>query len=121
MLRWVFHDPQTSANYTVPKNPATMSFPTARRNLQTLPLIAGRMPALAAPPQPPDIQFQGWLAGQTHHDTLLDWVAKEYAVQITDHLSRTWTVLLSSFEMTSRRGFGNDWYRGTYVIKGFAL
>jgi hypothetical protein len=116
--RWVFTDPATSTTWTVPRNPKSMQFPSQPRSLDSLPVnVAGTVLALEqTPKKPADIQFSGSLVDQSHHDTLLAWTQRSNAITITDHLSRTWLVLLTGFEPTWKPG-RYPW-RGTYVVKG---
>jgi hypothetical protein len=120
MSRWIFDDGATT--YTVPRNPNGMTFPRVHRTFDSLPTLPnGRIPVIMAPQAPMDISFTGTLVDQTHHDALVDWVYnRSGSITITDHLSRTWSVVLTSFEWAPGRGRqgGVSYQGGTYTIKG---
>lgn len=118
--RWVFTDPVTSATYTLPINPNSMTSPFRKTSKQTLPAspVDGRVRVLSTP-QPVDWQFGGVIRAQAHYDALLEWVTKPNPVTITDHLGRTFTVLLTSFEPQDQRArLATKW---TYTIKGYVI
>lgn len=118
--RWVFTDTAAAETYTVPINPNAMTSSVKKTAKQTLPAspVDGRIRVLSKP-QPIDWQFSGVIRTQAHYDALLHWVQKSYPIQITDHLARTLTVLLTSFEPQDERvHLTTKW---TYTVKGYVL
>lgn len=119
-VRWTFTDPVTSDTYTVPINPNAMTSPFKKTSKQVLPAspVNGRVRALSTP-QPIEWQFSGVIRIQAHYDALLTWVSKPYPVSITDHLGRTFPVLLTSFDPQDQRAnLATKW---TYTVKGYVL
>lgn len=118
--RWIFHDPVAVETYTVPINPNAMTSPFPKTAKQTLPAspVDGRVRALSTP-QPVEWQFSGVIRTQAHYDALLAWVRKQNPVEITDHLGRTFTVLLTTFDPQDQRTpLTTKW---TYTVKGYVL
>lgn len=118
--RWVFNDAVAVEAYTVPINPNAMTSPFGKTQKETLPAspVDGRVRALSRR-QPIEWQFSGVIRTQAHYDALLRWVTKPNPVEITDHLGRTFTVLLTAFEPEDQRvKLATKW---TYTVKGYVL
>jgi hypothetical protein len=121
--RWEFNDPITLAIYTVPINPNKMTSPHLAQNTEPAPVspVDGRIRARRTRPLPREWSFGGVIRDQTHYDALLAWVEKPYPVFITDHLGRTWYVLLNEFAPEERRKNVAVPDRYTYEVKGYVL
>lgn len=121
--RWVFEDTVNPETYTVPINPNEMTSPHKTHVTIAAPVspVDGRIRATRNFPLPREWSFSGVIREQTHHDALLAWVAKPYPIFITDHLERTWYVLLTEFAPVERRTNIKAPDRYTYEVKGYVL
>lgn len=121
--RWIFTDPVTLDDYTVHINPNAMTSPHRVNATEAYPVspVDGRIRARRPKPQPREWTFSGVIREQDHYDALLLWSQKEYPIFITDHLGRTWFVLLNEFapEERQRNATVPDRYR--YEMKGYVL
>lgn len=124
--RWTFEDAAAAETWTMPINPNSASSPFPARNIST---VAGADPSAGLGrtrmfEQPPTLaswQFGGLLRTKAHHDELVRWVKKSGEVLVTDHLGRTFAVLLQSLAVTDQRPrAGNDW-RMTYDVTALVL
>lgn len=125
MSRWVFTEVDGGAAYTVPINPDKMSSPFHEREFQHA--YGGRrngerpFHTVESSPRPKEWTFEGVIRTQAHHDALELWSRKPGLVRITDHLGRTFEVLLTSFEPTDRRPNARTSWRLRYVMKALVL
>lgn len=117
VLRWVFDDTASSDIWTVPINPNKMTDPEARD--RAFSHIAGR--TFEDPGTAVEWEFEGVIQTQAHHDELERWAKKSTPVEITDHLGRTWQVLLKSFKPEERRPTMRKPWRFTYSMKSLIL
>lgn len=106
MTRWIFHDTVTDEVWTVPINPDSMTSPEPKRALSPVPghpknLLRPRALRTASDPTP--WSFSGAIRTQTHLDTLNQWASREVAVDITDHIDRTYRVYIEKFTPVQRR------------------
>jgi hypothetical protein len=128
IVRWVFHDPSIPESWTVPINPNSMTDPEAKVRAYQFG-TASRSSSLSnqvirtfeSPSQPASWEFGGVIHTQEHHDELERWARKPMDVQITDHLERTWHVVMKSFEPTERRPTPNKPWRFTYSMHALIL
>lgn len=125
--RWTFVDTVADETWTVPINPksATSPFPakvitTAQgADLDSRGIHRTRM--FQAPSAPVPWEFGGLIRSKAHHDELHRWAEKDNEVQITDHLGRTFEVLIRQFEPVEQRPTkSNDW-RMTYTMRVLVL
>lgn len=102
--RWIFHDPGTGDSWTVPINPDSMGNPTPAKGLAFGRNVrsGGRQTTFRQVPKPVEWEFAGVIRTQAHHDNLLAWLNRRGIIEITDHLSRTFEVMLTGFEVTER-------------------
>lgn len=120
-LRWQFQDMNTYEIYIVELNPKQASshrlakaFDSARHGGQRM-----RMTKTAS--QPTDWTFGGVVRSHTHHDALIDWQKRPGKVRVTDHLGRTFEVMMRSLEMTDRRPAGDNTWRFEYTFNCLLL
>lgn len=125
--RWTFLDPATSETWTVPINPNTMTDPTNRqRRYQhsyqgTTNLDDARFRSLETAAPIVEWTFGGVIQTKDHHDKLEHWARKESKVHITDHLGRTFAVVMRTFEPKERRPTPAKPWRFTYEMRAYVL
>jgi len=120
MIRWQFSDSTVPETWTVPFNPNVMSSPFRKTTKESMPgaINDGRPRALSTD-TPVEWTFGGVMRTQFHYDEMLRWVQKPNEVQITDHLSRTFVVLLTQLEITDVHA--KNLTKWTYVTHGFVV
>lgn len=124
MSRWTLTDPVTSDTWTMPINPDAMTSPHrgrelthARGNKSGL----QRARSFMRPPQPVEWQWEGVIRSQEHYDELLLWASKSYPIHVTDHLNRTWLVVIRKFAPTERRPTATVPVRMRYAMETLNL
>lgn len=123
VFRWVFHDPSTAESYQVPINPNQMSDPQNRQRVMTYSNYDrnGRFRTFETPAQIVEWSFGGVMHTEEHYKALEFWSKKSTTVQITDHLGRTWAVVMKSFEPVEVRPTALKPWRFTYTMKAVVL
>lgn len=117
--RWTLADVATSEVWTMPINPDSMSSPIRRRNLRYA--LGGRQDRrlramrVAAPAE--DWEWSGVIRTQAHYDALLAWAKKPGAIDVTDHLGRTFRVVITDFVPTDRKPTRRTTWRLRYTMK----
>lgn len=127
--RWIFFDPETDETWTVPINPNTMTDPEAKqRSFQFG--VASRSSARSnrsvirtfeSAAQPIEWTFGGVIHTQDHYEKLERWARKPMDIHITDHLERTWHVVMKTFEPTERRPTMRKPWRFSYEMRALIL
>ena len=123
VVRWVLDDPITSASFTFPLNPKEMGGLDGARKKQVgsgTP-VEGRMRIWAEPQQVWEWQFSGELFEQTSYDAFNTWVAKDYPVELTDHMGRVWSLLMVDFAPEPKIPTRRHPVRWTYVMRTLVL
>lgn len=122
--RWIFIEVDTGATYTVPINPDSASSPFPDRQIQQ---VYGsregynRMRSFETPAPPKEWEFGGVIRTQAQHDTLRAWSKKPGAINITDHLDRTFQVVFQDFQATDRSPTPNTPWRQRYTMSALIL
>lgn len=102
--RWKFYDPVLDETWTMPINPDSMTNPIKvkgfafGRNVRS----GGRFTTVRQVPRPVEWEFGGVIRTKAHHDALDEWVGRRRIIQVTDHVHRTYEVMLTGFEVTER-------------------
>lgn len=106
VVRWVFVDTVTSESVALPLNPNAMTSPSFSRNLSWAwgsKWGTDRMRGIDAPPSSaPEWTFSGVILTKSHYDLLLAWAGRLNILTVTDHLGRTFRVLISKFDPVER-------------------
>jgi hypothetical protein len=97
-VRWKFTDPVASETWTVPINPNTMTSPWPKTSITLAGSPLGGDVRALVKTTPVEWSFGGVMRTQAHYDELLRWVSKPNPVTVTDHLGRTFNVLLTKFD-----------------------
>jgi hypothetical protein len=106
MSRWTLKDTVTNEVYTMPINPDSMTSPEPDRNLSFGPgwrLNSTRNRTHQTPSDAKEWQFSGPIRTQAHHDALFEWATRDVPVEVSDHLGRTYRVVISQLNVTERR------------------
>lgn len=127
--RWIFEDLEAGETYTHPINPREAGSPFAARTLTFAQTSAWsdvdhglqRTRAFEAPAAPADWSFGGVIRTQEHHDALLAWSKKSNEVRVSDHLGRTFEVIIRSFRPVERRATPATPWRMTYTMQVLVL
>ncbi|NUS01910.1 MAG: hypothetical protein HOV97_05025 [Nonomuraea sp.] len=126
--RWTFTDPVGGTSWTTPINPNQASSPFPTRSLQLAPSNWAdvgrglqRLRVFEAPPQPVEWQFGGVLRTKEHHDALRSWAKKSNEIRVSDHLGRTFEVIIKSFRPVERRPTPTVSWRMTYTVTALVL
>jgi hypothetical protein len=121
--RWKLTDPVTTAVYTFDNNPNAMSSMYQDRQTLTGPSSPrfGGIRAVRTPEGPREFTFSGIFKTQGQYDALAAWCRKEYAVTLTDHFNRSWSVLLMAFDPEEQKPSQRVSWKGTYRVRGLVL
>lgn len=114
VVRWIFEEVETSETYTVEINPNEASSHRFGRELLPAPRGGGRTLAFQTARQPLDWTFSGVVRAESHHDELIEWQKKPGKVRVTDHLGRTFEVMMRAVDMIDRRPSGDNTWRFQY-------
>jgi hypothetical protein len=117
--RWTFTEPISGDTWMVPINPNSMTAPSFARNLT---FAYGskwgqeRIRAIDKATQPREWSFSGVLLTKDHYDSLLEWSQKLALVRISDHLGRTFEVVITQFDPIERLPTPKRPWRVDYTI-----
>lgn len=118
--RWTFYDPSVPELYTLPINPDKMDSPHYGRNLATASGVRTgtleRVRVIDTAPQMKEWSFTGVVRSQIQHDRLTYWAEKRTPIQITDHLDRTFEVIVKRFDPVARQPTADVPWRGRYTM-----
>ena len=119
IVRWRFEDPATSEVWHVPINPKEMSSPTSPRSMRyAFGSYWGvdRIRGIDKPSGVTEWSFGGVLLTKEHYDSLLEWAQKLTVVRITDHLERTFEVIITRFDPIERLPTATRAWRVDYTM-----
>lgn len=121
VVRWQLEEVETDEVVTLELNPNEMASYTFPREFEFAKNDDSRMRAVKARRAPLSWSFGGVVRTQAHHDLLVEWQQKPGKVRVTDHLGRTFEVMMSSLDMRDRRAtLANSW-RFTYTFNCLLL
>lgn len=132
--RWILWDPDDPSilPYYLDINPNRMGSPniaknfdharSARQPKDTI-SIAGmaRTRSFKRPSPPATWEFGGVILTQAQHDVLLEWSKRDGKVNITDHLGRTFEVMMQQFDPVERRPTALKQWRFDYTMRVLLL
>jgi hypothetical protein len=121
--RWVLTDTVTAETWTMPINPDSMSSPLQGRTLKFGYgyRLDPRVRAFSGQREPVEWEWSGVIRSKSHYDALVAWAEKSVAVDVTDHLGRTFRVFLTEFNPTDRRPTPRVSWRLRYAMKALIL
>lgn len=117
-VRWVLVHEDDATTITLSINPNTMdSFPRDRSLTTAYPSrnTQDRQRTFQSPSTPPSVKWGGVVRTQAQYEALRTWVRKPGVVEVTDHLGRTFRVVMQSF-VPDRKGRRPGSYRMKYTI-----
>ncbi len=121
--RWHFQNPVTGEDWSHPINPNAMTSPHRPREVVT---TAGAGPhgsfesgllTRVPPPQPKQWEFSGVIRTESHYQDLDRWAHMETPIYITDHLDRTWEVVIETFVPEDRQPTYRVPWRYRYTMR----
>jgi hypothetical protein len=126
VVRWHFTDPVTDEEWTVPRNPNTMTSPHPVKSRQTMPAPPGAPSAIniatqQAPVVPFEWTFGGDIRTEEHYDQLLAWSQKNRPILVTDHYGRTWRVIPVTLDVEELRPTARNLWRLRYRFSTLML
>ena len=104
-VRWQFHDSHESESWTLPMNPNAMTSPHAMRQYKYghgVDRGLNRIRVFELPHDPISWEFSGYIRTKQHHDELRRWADKQHEIEITDHLDRTFEVIIQHYAPEDR-------------------
>lgn len=130
--RWEIRDTKTGETYLFPMNPNKMTSPHAPRKTTVFARSGGAMPgylysggrfanhAVARVMQyrqePYTWQFSGRIITLQQYEDFLDWTGRVARLEISDHLGRTFSVRMDSFELSEKKPTPRRPYRFEYTV-----
>lgn len=122
-VRWTLRDTATNETWTMPINPDSMSSPFPARTLKFGNGWRGdqRVRAFSGSRAPVAWEWGGVIRSKTHYDRLTEWAEKSVAVDVTDHLGRTFRVVIEEFNPADRRPTPRVSWRLRYTMKALIL
>lgn len=109
VVRWKFLDTETNQSIVLPLNPNEMSSPFPRRELNFA-WTAHADQGIGRPRifqqtsnTPVEWSFSGVILVKTHYDLLLEWTKRLHVVRVTDHLERTFEMIIQNLDVRERQ------------------
>lgn len=123
VIRWVFEDTETSESVRLPLNPKEMSSPFPARELAFAWTAhaeqgIGRARIFDRTRSTPvEWSFGGVILYKSHYDLLLDWAQRMNLLRVTDHLGRTFEIIIQSLDVRERqRTMATQEWRADYTM-----
>lgn len=119
--RWTFS--QGAESWTFPFNPDTASSPRFSKQVRhgVGARGDGRARTLVGSPTPAEWTFSGPIRSQAHHEGLELWAKKSGTVIVSDHLSRQYEALITSYAPEDRQPTLKTPWRMRYTMKALVL
>lgn len=128
---WSFYDPLTDDLYVWPVNPHTDSGSHAisknpgysvkagsHRNASGFDEISTIVYSTG-----PDIErfsYSGFVYTEDHLEKMIEWCSKDYAVELTEDLGRTFLIIIENFNLKRVRSRQTPW-KHSYDFSGYVL
>ena len=81
----------------------------------------GRVRTFAGPGEASEWEWSGAIRTKEHYDRLVEWAEKSVAIDVTDHLGRTFRVFITEFNPIDRRSTPRTPWRLRYTMKARVL
>lgn len=141
VVRWTFFDVETSESVVLPLNPNEMSSPTFQRSTKSAwtsrfsargtagggngaePDNGRGRPRLfdSGPSSPTDFTFSGIIQSEAHYELLLEWAKRCNLLRVTDHLGRTFEMIIQRFEPVEQRPTATNLWKMHYTMSCLLL
>jgi hypothetical protein len=130
--RWILKDTSNDESTRVPLNPNKMTTPTFQRSME----FAWGTKANESSPsggisriraidngqqQPTEWSFEGVILKESHYNLLLAWTKRLQLLHITDHLDRTFEVIIQRFDPIERQRTPNNSWKMDYTMSCMLL
>lgn len=123
-VAWTLTDSSSGSPvyFSFPINPNEYSLPTREANITTEAVTApsGGTILFQGRDSVPRISFDGVILTGAFYTDAHTWFTKRYPMVLTDDQSRTWTILITTFELKRRRSATNQW-SFTYTVQGLLI
>lgn len=122
--RWVLTEVSTGATWTMPINPDQMSSPHQDRAINTaFGTRKGhdRLRTFVTPSPAKEWSWGGVIRTKAHYDALEEWAKKPGKVRVTDHLGRTFEVMIQAFQPEDRDPTARVTWRLRYQMSTLLL
>lgn len=122
--RWVLTEVDTGATWTMPINPDQMSSPHQDKSISTaFGTKAGheRLRTFVTPSPAKEWSWGGVIRTKQHYDQLELWAKKPGKIRVTDHLGRTFEVVIQGFVPEDRQPRPGVMWRMRYEMSTLLL
>jgi hypothetical protein len=116
VVRWLLQEVETGDSYTVEFNPNKASSYRGARSFDFTRGVGGRVRSFKSQDGPVPWTWGGVIQSKAHHDALEAWGKKKGKVRVTDHLGRTFEVMMKGARISDRRQTGANAWRFTYEM-----
>jgi hypothetical protein len=107
VTHWILTEKATSQTWTMPTNPNTMTgLPMTKQLSSAGPAAqpATRLRTFQSSAGAERLEWSGVILDTDHYQNLLTWSAKPGVIVVTDHLQRSFEVLIQAFTPESKAG-----------------
>lgn len=116
--RWTLTSVDTGDSWTMPINPNTMSSVNRTRQVDTFSGgVTSRVRSFERAAEPVKWTWAGVIRSKDHYDALAAWARRPGKVRVTDHLGRTFEVLMQQFEPEDRKPTAKVDWRLRYTMQ----
>lgn len=120
-VRWKFHDTNGGDEIVLPINPKSMGSPhEGPRETATASGTGagfGRLRVFdRGVTRPVEWTFDGVILTREHDDLLLAWTKRFSVLRVTDHLDRTFEIIVKSYDSVERLPTANRPWRADYTM-----
>lgn len=119
VIRWVLEDVGAVESIVLPLNPNKMDAPTRGRNMTWAWGTAwgqDRMRGIDNPGPAPQWTWSGFLFTESHYNLLLAWTKRLARLYLSDHLGRTFEVVIQKFDPVERLPTAKHPWRVDYTM-----
>lgn len=122
VVRWIFTDAVVPETYTFEINPNEGGSPTYKKNVIFKNTAApnGKTLIFEGRDDPATFSFSGTLLSQAQYTAFQTWFLKRRQITITDDLSRSFSIYITSFDPKRVRAANNPW-KHTYTCEAISL
>lgn len=119
-VAWKLYDPVANETVVFPNNPREMGSPHPQKTISFGGRAArGTIAGSANPAEPTKWSFSGKSRDQGFYNALVSFRNKENPIQVTDHLDRTWEMVITGIGINEARPSALHATRFTYTVEGF--
>lgn len=118
-VRWTLTEKATGETWTMPLNPNSMTGLPQLKQFTTAgwsPQGSNRLRTFQAPTSAERLEWSGVILTDSHHQDLRTWSAKPGVIVVTDHLQRSFEVIIQAFVPDQKPGHHPGDPKRTYKI-----